>query len=108
MTSLQVQKNVLDVSYHISQYRAIITELKDEIDRLKTKITDGDCGEETTAVTTTTAEQQMEQKKNTEKLKKLKEELLEHFREQMSLRWVFIHGNICVNVTQPSWSTIFM
>ena len=35
---LQVRKNVLDVSYHISQYQNIISDLRGEIGRLKEKI----------------------------------------------------------------------
>ena len=34
----QVRKNVLDVSYHISQYQTIISDLRGEIGRLKEKI----------------------------------------------------------------------
>lgn len=36
----QVGKNVLDISYHVSQYRTIISELRDEITRLKSKMSD--------------------------------------------------------------------
>ena len=36
---LQVKRNVLDVTHQVSQYQNIISELKDEIGRLKTKIT---------------------------------------------------------------------
>ena len=35
----QVKRNVLDVTHQVSQYQNIIAELKDEIGRLKTKIT---------------------------------------------------------------------
>ena len=35
---MQVRRNVLDVSYHVSQYQNIIAELKGEIGRLKEKI----------------------------------------------------------------------
>ena len=34
----QVHKNVLDVSFHVTQYQNIIADLKGEIDRLKDKI----------------------------------------------------------------------
>ncbi len=36
--SNKVRKNVLDVSYHVSQYQNIISELRHEIGRLKEKI----------------------------------------------------------------------
>ncbi len=36
--SSRVRKNVLDVSYHVSQYQSIISELRGEIGRLKEKI----------------------------------------------------------------------
>ncbi len=35
---IQVKRNVLDVSYHVSQYQNIIAELKGEIERLKDKM----------------------------------------------------------------------
>ena len=34
----QVRRNVLDVSFHVTQYQSIISELKGEIGRLKEKI----------------------------------------------------------------------
>ena len=36
--SNRVRKNVLDVSYHVSQYQSIISELRGEIGRLEEKI----------------------------------------------------------------------
>ncbi len=36
--SNKVRKNVLDVSYHVSQYQSIISDLRSEIGRLKEKI----------------------------------------------------------------------
>merc|ERR1719367_1316110 len=42
--SNKVRKNVLDVSYHVSQYQNIISELRSEIGRLKEKIVDGGGG----------------------------------------------------------------
>ncbi|EEB13334.1 predicted protein [Pediculus humanus corporis] len=38
--SNKVEKNILDISYHVSQYRTIISELRDEIARLKSKMPD--------------------------------------------------------------------
>ena len=39
--SNKVHKNVLDVSFHVTQYQNIIADLKGEIGRLKEKINDG-------------------------------------------------------------------
>ena len=36
----QVRRNVTDVAYHIAQYSNIISELRDEIMRLRSKLTD--------------------------------------------------------------------
>ena len=38
MCHCQVHRNVLDVSFHVTQYQNIISELKGEIGRLKDKI----------------------------------------------------------------------
>jgi kinesin family protein 18/19 len=35
---VKVRRNVLDVTYHVSQYQNIIAELKGEIERLKDKM----------------------------------------------------------------------
>lgn len=37
-TNRQVKRNVLDTDYHVTQYRTVINELKDEIARLRTKM----------------------------------------------------------------------
>ena len=70
----QARHNVLDVAYHVSQYQAIITELKDEISRLNTKLNDNECLEEDTS------------HKGSSKTKQMKKELINLFREQMNLR----------------------
>ena len=44
---VQVRRNVLDVSYHVSQYQNIIAELKGEIERLKDKMNTEPVREET-------------------------------------------------------------
>jgi kinesin family protein 18/19 len=71
-----VERNVLDVSYHVSQYRTIISELRDEIKRLKAKMEadrphSGDASNN-----------------KGEKLKLLREKIVSTFREQMRLRSV--------------------
>lgn len=77
--SKNVRKNVLDVSYHVSQYQTIIAELKDEIDRLKGKIENGEVEEDD-------GTKEDERQANNERLRKLKSDLIDHFREQMNLR----------------------
>jgi hypothetical protein len=67
---------VLDVSYHVSQYRTIISELRDEIARLRTKMKEdrprsGDASND-----------------KGEKLKILRDQIVSTFREQMRLRFV--------------------
>ena len=79
----QVRKNVLDVSYHVSQYQNIISELRSEIGRLKEKIVDsggsgnGGGGGRSSAKTS---------KKQAEELRELRDEMVASFREQMKLR----------------------
>ncbi|PSN54129.1 hypothetical protein C0J52_09468 [Blattella germanica] len=70
----KVERNVLDVSYHVSQYRTIISELRDEIARLKAKMTE----ERPRSGDTSTDKG--------EKLKLLRDQIVSTFREQMRLR----------------------
>lgn len=79
-----MRSNVLDVSYHVSQYQTIISELKEEIERLKNKITVDDGDQNTLGMNQQKVEE--ERQKNAEKLERLKNDLLDMFREQMSLR----------------------
>ena len=72
---LQVRKNVLDVSYHISQYQSIISELRGEIGRLKEKIqTEAVFGGPSSGV------------KKAE-LQEMREQMVANFKEQMNLRF---------------------
>lgn len=71
---------MLDVSYHVSQYRTIISELRDEITRLRAKMKEdrthsGDASND-----------------KGEKLKILRDQIVSTFREQMRLRSV---NNMC-------------
>ncbi|XP_042873369.1 kinesin-like protein KIF19 [Penaeus japonicus] len=84
--SKQVRRNVLDVSYHVSQYQNIISELKEEIDRLKGKLEGGREESAGSGAAPLSQEAKEEQQKNAERLKKIKNDLLDLFREQMSLR----------------------
>lgn len=96
MYVLQVRSNVLDVSYHVSQYQEIIGELKEEISRLKGKITGGK--QPTRNPNLSEKELEAERRKDAAKLKRLKDELLDMFREQMNLRYSRLH-----NFIFPSW-----
>ena len=72
---LQVRKNVLDVSYHISQYQNIISELRGEIGRLKEKIqSEAVFGGPSSGV------------KKAE-LQEMREQMVTNFKEQMNLRY---------------------
>ncbi|XP_063602768.1 kinesin-like protein KIF19 [Penaeus indicus] len=84
--SKQVRRNVLDVSYHVSQYQNIISELREEIDRLKGKLEAGQDEGAANGGVPLSQEAKEEQEKNAERLKKIKNDLLDLFREQMSLR----------------------
>ena len=71
----QVRKNVLDVSYHISQYQNIISELRGEIGRLKEKIqSEAVFGGPSSGV------------KKAE-LQEMREQMVTNFKEQMNLRY---------------------
>ena len=72
----QVKKNVLDVTYHVNQYQGIITELREEIGRLKEKI----------IVEGGNTHGKVQNVKQMEELKELRDEMVANFREQMKLR----------------------
>lgn len=67
---------MLDVSYHVSQYRTIISELRDEIARLRAKMKED-----------RTHSSDASNDKG-EKLKLLRDQIVSTFREQMRLRSV--------------------
>lgn len=78
----KVRKNVLDVSYHVSQYQNIISELRSEIGRLKEKIVDGGGGGSGGGRSSANKTS----KKQAEELRELRDEMVASFREQMKLR----------------------
>ena len=86
---LQVRKNVLDVSYHISQYQNIISDLRGEIGRLKEKIqSEAAFGGPSSGV------------KKAE-LQEMREQMVTNFKEQMNLRFLtfFTSRNLSLNFT---------
>ena len=75
-TLFQVRKNVLDVSYHISQYQTIISDLRGEIGRLKEKmIFEQNTGQHGVSSGAKRAE-----------LQELREQIVVNFKDQMNLR----------------------
>ncbi|XP_050691538.1 kinesin-like protein KIF19 isoform X3 [Eriocheir sinensis] len=79
--SKTITSNVVNVASQVTHYKSMIMELQEEVTRLKDKITDKhDC-----PGTLTQGEIETNQM-NTEKLRAIKNELLENFREQMFLR----------------------
>lgn len=69
----QVERNVLDVSFHVSQYRNIIQDLRSEIARLREKMAE----DRPPSVTRPAGGQQA---------KHLREQIVSTFRDQMKLR----------------------
>lgn len=63
----------MDVSYHVTQYQNIISDLKTEIGRLKEKMHSD--------ITYKKAD-----RRQVEELKELRDEMVTNFREQMKLR----------------------
>ena len=73
--SNKVERNILDVSYHVSQYRDIISDLKNEISRLRNKMSN--------------EKPRFEQQETNERgsdFKTLREKIVSAFKEQMRLR----------------------
>lgn len=90
--SNKVERNVLDVSYHVSQYRNIISDLKNEISRLRNKMekNEGRLSENrrNDAAASSSASVVVVVAGNEDKgnLKNLREIIVSNFREQMRLR----------------------
>ena len=65
------------MTYHVNQYQGIITELREEIGRLKEKI----------IIEGNQSGGKVQNAKQMEELKELRDEMVNNFREQMKLRW---------------------
>nr|XP_023029277.1 kinesin-like protein KIF19 [Leptinotarsa decemlineata] len=74
----KIERNVLDVSYHVTQYQTVITELRDEISRLQNKM------KEERPRSADINRMNAEQRSN--EVKKLREQIVETFKTQMKLR----------------------
>ncbi|XP_064641275.1 kinesin-like protein KIF19 isoform X2 [Lineus longissimus] len=83
----KVRRNVTDVSYHIAQYTNIIQELRQEIERLRYKLTSagGSAKKRNVSNIQNVQDEVMESSRKME-LKKMKEQLLTTFRDQMEVR----------------------
>lgn len=76
--SNKVRRNVLDVSYHVSQYQNIISELRGEIGRLKEKIqVEGTLAGPPGSVGA---------RKQAQELQELRDQMVANFKDQMGLR----------------------
>lgn len=77
--------NELEVSYHVSQYRAVINELREEVARLRSKL---EKKEETIV------EDKMDTPESPE-VTQLREDIIATFQQQMALRY---DEKICLNL----------
>lgn len=76
--SNKAERNILDVSYHVSQYQTVITELRDEINRLQKKMTED--RPRSADINQLNAEQRSSEVKN------VREQIVDTFKNQMKLR----------------------
>lgn len=77
----KAEQNIVDVNYHVSQYRDIISDLKNEISRLRNKMHDTerpDIGRPETQERISTTK--------VNDLRSLREKIVSAFKEQMRLR----------------------
>ncbi|XP_068915073.1 kinesin-like protein KIF19 isoform X3 [Tenebrio molitor] len=76
--STKAERNVFDVSYHVTQYQTVINELRDEISRLQQKM-----NEERPRSADI---RRMNAEERSNEVKKLREQIVETFKTQMKLR----------------------
>ena len=76
--SNKVERNVLDVSYHVTQYQTVINELRDEIQRLQQKM-----GEERPRSADV---RKMDAERRSNEVRNLREQIVDTFKTQMKLR----------------------
>ncbi|XP_040570892.1 kinesin-like protein KIF19 isoform X2 [Lepeophtheirus salmonis] len=80
----KVRRNVLDVSYHVSQYQDLISELRSEIGRLKEKIDSTEAEEE--GLRSLSPKINMGEEHSNSELKEIREAMVQNFKEQMQMR----------------------
>lgn len=76
--SNKLERNVLDVSFHVSQYKTVINELKEEISRLQNKMKED--RPRSADIDKISAEEKCNE------VKKIREQIVETFKTQMKLR----------------------
>ncbi|KAI8794146.1 kinesin protein KIF19 [Biomphalaria glabrata] len=91
----KVRRNVTDVAYHIAQYSNIISELRDEIMRLRGKLTEQTQQKHSVANIQAVQSEVVESQKKTDKadVTFFKEQLLTSFKDQMELRKTLMELN---------------
>ncbi|PVD37655.1 hypothetical protein C0Q70_00253 [Pomacea canaliculata] len=82
----KVRRNVTDVAYHIAQYTNIISELREEIARLHSKIQDQGRPHVASILAVQSEVLGSQQNRDREELNHYKEQLLTSFKDQMELR----------------------
>ncbi|XP_008312558.1 kinesin-like protein KIF19 [Cynoglossus semilaevis] len=85
----RVKKNLINVSYHIAQYTNIISDLRCEIQRLKKKIADQasrQVNSDRADIRHVQAEVQAHSSQSRDEMDRLREQLLDAFRQQMEIR----------------------
>lgn len=75
--SHKVERNVLNVSFQVNQYRSVIADLRNEISRLRTKLDEGRSKSSGGSHSDTPVNQ-------------IRDQIVGTFREQMKLRCVYI------------------
>lgn len=75
--SNKVERNILDVSYHVTQYQTVINELRDEIHRLQQKMTEE---------RPRSADVRMNAEQRSNEVRNLREQIVDTFKTQMKLR----------------------
>lgn len=74
----KIERNVLDVSYHVTQYQTVISELRDEISRLQTKMKE----ERPRSADIS----RMNTEERSKEVRTIREQIVETFKTQMKLR----------------------
>ncbi|GFR64801.1 kinesin-like protein [Elysia marginata] len=91
----EVRRNVTDVAYHIAQYSNIISELRDEIMRLRSKLTDQSNQRQSVANIQAVQSEVVESQRRSDRaeLTHFKEQLLTSFKDQIELRRTLMELN---------------
>lgn len=76
--SSKAERNILDVSYHVTQYQTVINELRDEINRLQQKMTE----ERPRSADVS----KMDSEQRSGEVRNLREQIVDTFKNQMKLR----------------------